>query len=80
MFTQKKKKISIKLIMLLSLVTLFSMGIPSTSEAANINSPNVGQPRKDITGWRYKKENGHLYKRMYNYSKECWIGGWILVA
>lgn len=31
---------------------------------------------KDITGLRYKTENGVLYKRLYNYSTNTWIGNW----
>ncbi len=32
-----------------------------------------------IYEWRYKKENGHIYKRLYNCTKSCWVGDWILV-
>lgn len=26
--------------------------------------------------WRYKSENGKVYRRQYNYSKQTWIGEW----
>lgn len=35
-------------------------------------------PYADITGWRYKSENGKVYRRLYNYSKQKWIGEWEL--
>ena len=37
------------------------------------------EPQADIIEWRYKVENGKLYKRLYNYSKEKWVGEWILI-
>ncbi len=42
---------------------------------------NISQiePGSDIIDWRYKVENGKLYKRLYNFTKEQWIGDWILV-
>lgn len=38
------------------------------------------EPRADIVGWKYKTMDGKLYKRLYNYTKEQWIGDWILVG
>lgn len=35
---------------------------------------------KEKTGYRYKIENGIVYKRLYNYSQEKWIGDWIVVS
>lgn len=35
-------------------------------------------PYADIVGWRYKTVDGDLYRRLYNYSKEVWIGEWEL--
>lgn len=31
----------------------------------------------DNLKWRYKSENGILYKRLYNYTTNCWVGNWI---
>ena len=36
-------------------------------------------PQSDIIEWRYKVENGKLYKRLYNCTESKWIGNWILV-
>ena len=33
--------------------------------------------RNNYVGWRYTTINGLLYKRLYDYSNECWIGEWI---
>ena len=32
-----------------------------------------------IYEWRYKFETEHVYKRLYNCTKSCWVGDWILV-
>lgn len=34
--------------------------------------------KSDIIDWRYKTENNKLYRRLYNYSKDQWIGEWEL--
>ena len=33
--------------------------------------------RAPVVEWRYKVENNILYKRLYNYSIQQWIGDWI---
>lgn len=42
-----------------------------TTEDSEIQSSRVG--------WKYKKVNGKTYKRLFDYSKNRWIGDWILV-
>jgi hypothetical protein len=37
-------------------------------------------PLSDIIEWRYKEQNGKLYKRLFNYTKEKWVGDWQLVS
>lgn len=37
-------------------------------------------PYSDIIEYRYKVVNGDVYRRLYNYSKECWVGEWELCA
>jgi hypothetical protein len=34
--------------------------------------------RSAIIDWRYKVENGRLYKRLYNYTYQNWVGDWEL--
>ena len=35
------------------------------------------QPLSDDIRWIYKKENGHYYRRLYNFTTCSWIGEWI---
>ncbi len=42
-------------------------------------SQEDAQERTDIKEWRFKVENGHLYKRLYNRSTGRWETDWILV-
>ena len=35
--------------------------------------------RAEIYEWRYKLENGKLYKRLYNCTRGEWVGAWILI-
>ena len=37
-------------------------------------------PMSDAIEWRYKIENGKVYKRLYNYTTQQWIGDWILIS
>ena len=52
--------------------------IQTISVFANEIGPNPAiEARADIIEWRYKLENGRVYKRRYNYTKQKWIGDWI---
>ena len=31
-------------------------------------------PHSAMIEWRYKDVNGVLYRRLYNYTEECWVG------
>lgn len=44
------------------------------------NSTSIISPRADIIEWRYKVDNGKLYKRQYNCTRNEWIGNWVLVS
>lgn len=76
-----KKKIRV----FLCALAVFSCSVLPTSAIAgsqeNIiyNEANEIQPRTDIKQWRYKVENGNLYKRLYNYSTGRWETDWIFV-
>ncbi len=38
-------------------------------------------PHSDIIEYRYKIVDGtKVYRRLYNYSKECWVGEWEYVG
>lgn len=49
--------------------------IPATD-----NSQSSVTPFADIIDWRYKVENNKMYKRLYNYTQQVWVGEWILVS
>ncbi len=76
------KKLFKSLTILLLIITISgSIGVqafaysPITDDTTSFVSP-----RADIIDWRYKTENGKLYKRLFNYTKEQWVGDWILVS
>lgn len=65
------------------LITLVFVVMPQNTMAKSINlSTEIVNghtvSRSDIIDWRYKAENGKLYRRLYNYSKDQWIGEWEL--
>lgn len=67
------------------IITLLMLGLGGVSLPSNVNAEESGgnqtiQPRAAIKEWRYKYENGHYYKRLFNYSTGKWEGNWILVA
>ena len=33
--------------------------------------------RADIIDWRFSTIDGRMHRRLYNYSRSCWIGEWI---
>ena len=52
----------------------------STLDETNVSvESSIGiTPYSDVIEWRYKLENGNLYKRQYNCSTQEWIGEWVL--
>lgn len=44
-----------------------------------ISDSTIVSPLAAILEWRYKVDNGKLYKRLYNATADTWIGDWILV-
>ena len=78
----KQKKISTLLGLMgaacLSLGMFFCPAATLPSQAA---TPDVAVPYSDIIEWRFKIENGKLYKRLYNYSRAEWESDeWIYVC
>ncbi len=72
-------------ILLLSAAILLSTSVaPTLNVSAKENVSNISDqsstivPLSENIGWRYKIENGNLYKRLYNYSMSQWVGDWIL--
>lgn len=79
MKNNKKKLITLAGIACFGMAVLFSPATTLTAEAA-VASNEAVSPCADSIGWRFKEENGKLYKRLYNYSTDNWIGNWIYVS
>lgn len=41
---------------------------------------SVDTMRADVIQWVYKEINGKMYRRLYNYTKQEYIGDWILIG
>lgn len=41
---------------------------------------DAAQPQHDIIKWVFKEENGGLYRRLYNFSVNNWVGDWEYVG
>lgn len=76
------KNIFRTLVILLTCVVISSgYGIQAYAYSKPIdNNTSSISPQADIIEWRYKVENGKLYKRQYNCTQDKWIGDWILVS
>ena len=51
--------------------------ISYSSVYALTNNVSDVESRTDDIRYRYKSINGKLYKRLYSYSKQEWVGDWI---
>ncbi len=54
----------------------------SAVEIEDMNSEDYStMPYSDIIKYRYKIVDGtKLYRRLYNYTEQCWIGDWEFVG
>lgn len=50
------------------------------AENANDAAISIAESREANIGWWYQKIGNTLYKRLYNYDTEQWIGDWIKVS
>ena len=77
----KQKKISALLgLMGAACLSLGMFFCPATTLPTQAATPEVAMPYSDNIGWRFKIENGKIYKRLYNYSTGDWEGPWILIG
>ena len=72
----KAKKILI-VMMFLPVMCTGILLMPQQEVYAAANGSESIMPLADILEWRYKIENGVTYKRLYNRTDKCWVGGWI---
>ena len=75
-----------KKILIAGLALSFLCSFPSSVMAAEIDNAPLevyasghSTTRANDIGYVYKTINGKLYKRLYNFTEEEWIGDWILV-
>lgn len=73
-----KKLITLTGIAAFGIATLFSPAASTVAEAASIET--TVSPCSDMIEWRYKEENGKLYRRLYNYTTASWVGEWLYVC
>lgn len=70
-----------KIIILLASIMVFgssNLVQASSDQMENIAQETIIEPRKDDIRYVYEVRDGKLYKRLYNYSKDKWVGDWIL--
>lgn len=75
----KKRLITLAGIACLGMTVLFSPVATLTAEAA-LPGGEIVEPNADSIGWRFKTENGKVYRRLYNYTTQEWIGDWEYVC
>lgn len=77
-----KKNIKITTLLLTCTMLVIASPINTISVQAsdtNTYTEAVQSSRSATIGWRYKRVNDVLYKRLYDYSSNSWIGDWIIV-
>ena len=85
MIKQLLKKNIILAISALGLSFMVASTCNMTSQACELKAveenTSLGEntPRSPIIEYRYKVIDGVLYRRLYNYSDEYWIGEWEVV-
>lgn len=73
-----KRHLTFVMLSIFCSILLFSP--PLYTHAAMPIPTQSSQPTqyKDLIEWRYKVENGLIYRRLFNYTKNCWVGEWEL--
>lgn len=76
----RKNKIKICCMMLIMTITLLGNISLYVEEVVAVDTSIKDViHRADEIGWKYKKSREKWYKRLYNYTKKCWVGEWIPV-
>ncbi len=62
----------------LMLISAWEMPVHASEVPVGITASEEGEiaPHSDMIEWRYKDINGVLYRRLYNYSEQHWVGEW----
>lgn len=62
----------------MALAVLFSPASALPAQAA-VSQEETVMPMRDAISWMYRVENNKLYRRLFNYSTNNWIGDWMYV-
>lgn len=80
----KLKKIILTMALALSLGFLPTQQLQAATAPALIPLPQsdtgVVSPLSHVITWRYKVEDGKIYKRLFNATTQTYIGEWIYVG
>lgn len=85
MIKKSLKKNILLAVSVFSLSFMLASTCSMTSQACELEKVKQEEPtgngmaRSPIIEYRYKVIDGKLYRRLYNYSDEYWIGEWELV-
>ncbi|HFI0080774.1 TPA: hypothetical protein ACGO6Q_001869 [Streptococcus suis] len=62
------------------IVSSLFLTIPTTTFENNnpVNEDYIYTTLAEIIDWRIKVVDGQVYKRLYNYSTQKWVGEWIM--
>jgi len=73
-----------KRIITLAGLAIFGMSVfctpASTITVEAANPTEAVTPRSDVIEYRYKEVYGLLYRRLFNYTRDCWVGNWEYVG
>lgn len=77
----KKAILTMALALSLAFLPMQQLHAASAPVLTPLQSGNdVVSPLSDVITWRYKIEDGKIYKRLYNSTTQTWIGEWIYVG
>lgn len=79
MSKRKNRLVAIGSVICMAFAILCSPATALTTQAAVSQDAEI-MPMSDKIAWVVKKENGKLYKRLYNFSTATWVGEWIYVC
>ncbi|WP_313130878.1 hypothetical protein [Anaerocolumna sp.] len=84
----KSKRIILSLAILIVTLSAFPIDVSAQTSKQQLSPITINvqenselrdaYPNAHAIGWRYKSENGKVYRRQYNYSRQKWIGEWEL--
>lgn len=69
------KRRAAKVFVAVILCTFLAVGGCGVLDAVRVRNA-VAAAESDIIDWRYTVIGGYVYRRLYNYSREEWIGEW----